>query len=551
MGSRKKDTNFIVQGSILAIASIISRIIGLVYRLPMTAVIGDGGNDYYSTAYEIYNVFLLISSCSLPLAVSKLVSARIANGERKNAFRIFKGALIFSAITGTACMLIVFFGAEFITARMQTPFSIFALMVLAPTLLIVAILGTIRGFFQGLGTMMPSAVSQIAEQIANAVISIAASYMLFSYGAKVGAVLGQEENYAQAYGAAGGTLGTCVGAVVGLFFVSFVFFVYRPVFRRMMRRDKSKTVESYGSVFKIIILTVVPVLLSTTIYNISSIIDQWLFKNIAVMQGYSADDIKVWWGIFSGKYKLLTNVPISIASALAASSVPSLTAAFVNHDFGQVRHKINLATRFIMVVAIPCAVGMAVLADPIMQMLFPGTSDLAGHLLRIGAISVVFYSLSTLSNGILQGINRMRVPVINAVIALVIHVAFFVFLMFGLHMTIEAVVIANAFYALLMCIFNGLAVRRYTHHRQEIKKTFLIPCISSAVMGVLVFAVYELLIKTVKSNLVSTIVAILVGIIAYGILLVLLKGLNEEELESFPKGSFLVRVFKKIHVLRG
>lgn len=549
MGNRKKESNFIVQGSILAVASIVSRIIGLVYRIPMTAVIGDGGNDYYSTAYEIYNLFLLISSCSLPLAVSKLVSARMANGERKNAFRLFKGALIFSVISGAACALIVFFGAEFITAKMQTSFSVFALRVLAPTLLVVAVLGTIRGFFQGLGTMMPSAVSQIAEQIANAGISIGASYFLFSYGAKVGAVLGQEENYAQAYGAAGGTLGTCVGAVVGLFFVSFVFFAYRPAFRRMMRRDKTRETEAYKDVFKVIILTVVPVLLSTTIYNISAIIDQWLFKNIAVMQGYSGDDIKIWWGIFSGKYKLLTNVPISIASAMAASSVPSLTAAFVNRDRKLVRYKINLATRFIMVIAIPCAVGMAVLADPIMQMLFPGTSELAGYLIRIGAISIVFYSLSTLSNGILQGINRMRVPVINAIVALGAHVAFLLFLMFGLHMTIEAVVLANAFYALLMCILNGIAVRRYVRHRQEVRKTFLLPCVSSAAMGAVVFFVYELLNKLVKSNFISTIVAILAGVITYGVFLIVFKGLNEEELQNVPKGDLIIRILKKFHIL--
>ncbi|MCI8991408.1 MAG: polysaccharide biosynthesis protein [Eubacterium sp.] len=549
MGNRKKESNFIVQGSILAVASIVSRIIGLVYRIPMTAVIGDGGNDYYSTAYEIYNLFLLISSCSLPLAVSKLVSARMANGERKNAFRLFKGALIFSVISGAACSLIVFFGAEFITAKMQTPFSLFALRVLAPTLLVVAVLGTIRGFFQGLGTMMPSAVSQIAEQIANAAISIGASYILFSYGAKVGAVLGQEENYAQAYGAAGGTLGTCVGAVVGLFFVSFVFFAYRPTFRRMMRRDKMKKTESYSDVLKVIILTVVPVLLSTTIYNISSIFDQWLFKNIAVMQGYSGNDIKIWWGIFSGKYKLLTNVPISIASAMAASSVPSLTAAFVNRDRKLVRYKINIVTRFIMVIAIPCAVGMFVLADPIMQMLFPGTSELAGHLIRVGAVSIVFYSLSTLSNGILQGINRMRVPVINAIIALGVHIVFLLFLMFGLHMTIEAVVLANAFYALLMCILNGVAVRRYVRHRQEIKKTFLLPCVSSAAMGVVVFFVYELLIKLVKSNFISTVVAILAGIATYGIFLIVFKGLNEEELQSVPKGDLIIRILRKFHIL--
>ena len=158
MGSTKKDSNFLVQGSILAAASIISRIIGLLYRLPMTNIIGDTGNNYYSCAFEIYNIMLIISSYSLPLAVSKLVSAAMAQKRRRQAYQILKGALLFAILAGTVVSLIVYFGAEFFTAALQTPLSVFALKILAPVLIVVAILGVLRGFFQGLGTMMPSAV---------------------------------------------------------------------------------------------------------------------------------------------------------------------------------------------------------------------------------------------------------------------------------------------------------------------------------------------------------------------------------------------------------
>ena len=216
MRTSKKDSNFLVQGSILAAASIISRIIGLLYRLPMTDIIGDTGNNYYSCAFEIYNIMLIISSYSLPLAVSKLVSARIAKGQRKQAYQVFKGALLFAVIAGTIVAIIVYFGAEIFTSMLQTPLSVFALRVLAPVLVVVAILGVLRGFFQGLGNMMPSAVSQIIEQIVNAIISIWAAYVLFQYGTKIGEVLGNPEKYAAAYGAAGGTLGTNLLSVLML-----------------------------------------------------------------------------------------------------------------------------------------------------------------------------------------------------------------------------------------------------------------------------------------------------------------------------------------------
>ena len=134
--NKKKESNFLVQGSILAVASIISRVIGLLYRIPLKSIIGDIGNDYYGTAMEIYSILLLISSYSLPLAVSKLVSTRVAQGQRKNAYRIFKGALAFATVSGIAAGLIVYFGAEVITTYIvRTPLSVFALKVLSPTLL--------------------------------------------------------------------------------------------------------------------------------------------------------------------------------------------------------------------------------------------------------------------------------------------------------------------------------------------------------------------------------------------------------------------------------
>ena len=142
--SRKSESNFLVQGSILAIASIISRMIGLIYRIPLTAIISDVGNDYYGAAMEVYSILLLISSNSLPMAVSKLVSTRVARGQRKNAYRIFKGALLFALVSGTAAGLVVYFGAGAITRLLKTPLSLFALQVLAPTLLVVAVLGVFR-----------------------------------------------------------------------------------------------------------------------------------------------------------------------------------------------------------------------------------------------------------------------------------------------------------------------------------------------------------------------------------------------------------------------
>lgn len=552
--SKRNGTNFLVQGSILAIASIISRVIGLIYRIPMTNIIGDVGNSYYGCAFDIYNIVLIISSYSLPLAVSKTVSASVAKGQFKTAYQVFKGALLFAFVSGMAAALIVFFGAEFFTATLlKTPYSVFALRILGPALVVVAVLGVLRGFFQGLGTMMPSAVSQIIEQIVNAIVSVWAAYVLFGYGKRLGAVLGDKENYAAAYGAAGGTLGTNLGSVAALLFVLFVFFAYMHVFKRRMRREKNVRVDSFSYTMKLLIVTIIPVLLSTAVYNISGVIDQGIFKNVALLQGYPEHDIDVWWGVFSGKYKLLINVPISIASAMAASSVPTLTASFAEKNMTAVRSQINAAMRFVMVIAFPCTVGLAVLGEPICRMLFPGTAStapMAGMMMWVGAFAVVFYTMSTLSNGLLQGINQMKIPVVNAAISLVLHVILLVILMLFFRLNIYAVVIANMFFALLMCVLNARAIHKHSGYQQEFVKTFVIPLIASVIMGIVTFFTYKGSYALISSNIISTVLAAAVAVIVYAVLLLLLKGIGEEEILKFPKGALLVQIAKKLHLLK-
>jgi stage V sporulation protein B len=377
--------------------------------------------------------------------------------------------------------------------------------------------------------------------------------MLYGYGKRIGGVLGDPEHYSAAYGAAGGTLGTNLGSVAGLLFMIFVFFVYMGVFKRQMKREKISVMEPFAETIKVLVITIIPVLLSTTIYNISSFIDNGVYKQIAYAQGYVSDDIDIWWGVYTGKYKLLINVPISIASAMAASSVPTLTGSFGKGDMKAVRHEINAAMRFVMVIAFPCAVGLAVLAKPIFLLLFPSTSqtlDLAGAMMYMGSIAVVFYSMSTLSNGLLQGINRLKVPVINAAIALVLHVILLVVMMLFFRWNIYAVVLSNVLFALIMCVLNSLALARYSGYRQEIVRTFLIPAICSVVMGAAAWGVYHLLYKISTKNAVSLIVAMVVAVVVYAVMMLLLHGLTEKEILRFPKGELLVRLAKKAHLLK-
>ncbi len=549
-GSRKN--SFLVQGSILAAASIASRLIGLVYRVVVTNILGDIGNDYYSCAFSVYSIMLTISSFSLPLAVSKIVSARIVKREYKNVSKILKAGLLFGFLSGAVVACICFFGADFITAEvMNTPMSALALRILAPTLVIVAVMGVLRGFFQGLGTMIPTATSQIIEQIINACGSIVFAITFAGYGFEIGSAINDAENYKAAYGAAGSTLGTSIGALAGLLFLVLVLVSYLPKLQKGAVRDRTpyRDTEHYGSILRLLVMTIIPVLLSTTVYQLSDFLDQSIYKKIMALLSVPAVETSIKWGIYSGRCLVLIGIPITIANSVSASVIPSLTAAIADDNHSLVKHKINSAIRFVMIVAFPCAVGMGVLSSPILELLYHDSRELPATLVTIASVSIVFYSLSTLTNGILQGIDRLMTPVRNASLALVLHIVALVFGMFFLDLNIYSVVISNIVFPLAVTLLNAHSIKSHIGYRQEYFRTFILPAASSVIMGLVVFGLYTLIFNFSDNNALATLVSILFGAIVYFIVLIKMKGLSPKEISSLPKGHVFLAIAQKLHIL--
>ena len=546
---KKAGSNFIIQGSILAIAGIIVRLIGMLYRIPLANYIGDEGNGYYSAAYNIYSIMLILSSYSLPVAVSKMVSARLARGQYRNARKILRAALFYATIVGGVGFCALWFGSGFFAEHViKMPYSAYALKVLAPTVWIMAYLGVLRGFFQGHSTMVPTAVSQIFEQIVNAVISLLAAKSLFDLGVKSNLVYGSTE-YSYAFGAAGGALGTGAGALTALILFVGLYLMYRPKMKRRIRKEQGTSAESYGIITSTLFLTVVPIIVSSSLYNSSTVIDNVLFGQIMTGLG-EAKQIASQWGIYSGKYHLLFNIPVAVANSLSSSLIPALSRAVAEKDRKQTLNRIASAIRFSMIIAIPSAVGLAVLAAPISNLLFPGrdNTDLI-KMTCYGSSAVVVYSLSTVTNAVLQGINRMKTPIRNAGISLVLHTVILFVMLRYLHMGIYGVLYANILFALFICILNARAIARFKRYRQEVKKTFLIPMVASAVMGAAAFGVYRAA-YSIFGNLISTGISVLVAVAVYFVLLILLKGVDAQELRSMPGGTRLSGLARKLHLMR-
>lgn len=542
MGNNKKSNSFVMQAGILAAAGIICKVIGILYRSPLAAVIGDEGNGYYSSAYEIYTIILLVSSYSIPSAISKVIAQRLALREYRNAQKIFRCAIGYVVVVGGLASLFTFFGAEILVGGNSVP----VLRIFAPTIFFSGLLGVLRGYFQAHGTMVPTSFSQIVEQILNAVVSILAAFLLIK------AVAGKDTTTQAVFGASGSAIGTGAGVLIALLFMFGIFLLNREYINQKTKRDRSSQLLTTGEVYKIIITMVTPVILSTFIYNCNTSLNLTIYTRIMEhVKGLSEVEAYTQYGLFSGKAKQIANIPIAIASAMSSAMIPGISGSFAQGDIAGTNRRIGTAIKTTMFLSIPSAVGLAVLAKPVTLLLYPqkASVDTVSWLLAALSISVVFYALSTISNAVLQGIGKVNLPVVNAAVALVIQTVVLVPLLLATDLGLFSLVIATVLYSLLMCILNGFSVRKELKYRQEIIKTFLLPGWSAVIMGAAAFGVYHGLYLLIHINVICLAAAILVAVPIYFVLTIKLGAVGRKDLLALPKGALLVRAAEKCRLI--
>ena len=541
-----------MQAGILAAAGMVTRIIGLLYRSPLHSVIGKLGDGYYSSAYNFYTIILLISSYSIPSAISKVLAQKLAVEEYRNAHRLFKCALFYVLGVGAAASLFLFFAAELFVSPEAVP----VLRTFAPTIFVYGILGVLRGYFQAQRTMVPTSVSQIIEQIANAVISVGGAYVLIHF--VLGDVSGLPEKAAQVqtgvYGAVGSAIGTGAGVVAALLFMLFVFFASKKHMDKKILADTHTEVDSYGTIMKTIFLVVTPFIINTAVCNLSSNVNNTLYTKIyPAVRGLDTLDTYSAYGLYSLQAVTISNIPIAFATAMAAAMIPTVAQLIAAQKREVAKDKIALAVKATMVISIPCAVGLFTLAAPVTSLLFrnpPEDELVAAKLLMALSLSVIFFAYSTLNSQILQGLGKVNAPIVNAGIALVVQSILAAVLLFFTPLDMYSIAIASTVYSGLLCFLNQRSVHKAIGYEQEIENTFIRPLTAAVLMGVFCKIIYSIFFWMTRSPKLSVLIAIVIGAGFYFAVLVLLKGVTEEELRSFPKGHLLVKIAKKCRLIR-
>lgn len=541
MGNEKSN-GLVKNASFLMMATLISRIIGLLYKSPLSTVVGNVGMGYYGYASNVYVILLLISSYSIPMAVSKVVSERLALRQYKNAQKVFHGALIYAVVVGGAAALVAFFLGKYLLPVNQQE-ALLALRMLAPTIFLSAILGVLRGFFQAHNTMLPTSISQIIEQIANAIVSVGAAWLLIKS-------FGKDETSSAIYGAAGGTLGTGAGVLAGLLFMLLVYAINRKHIRRQVEHDHHTHEESMMGVLKIIFLMVTPIIFNTFVYNASSYLDSKIFSDILAFKGISDEIVSGQWGEYSNYYISMINIPLALSSATSSAMMPEIASLYITKNYDKANSKINEGVQLTMFLCIPATVGLAVLAFPIMKLLFPKSSDLSGILLAAGSVTVIFSALSTITNGVLQAIGQAKLPLRNSAISLGLNLVTVALCSFFFpSIGVFSVLLASLVFAVCMCVLNAMSLKKFLGHKNDFVNGYGKPLVASAGMGVVAWITYYGLHLLIPVRIICLGVAVVLAVLVYMILYVIVTKTTAEQLRKFPMGNYMVKVLRKLHVL--
>lgn len=526
---------FLKGAMIMGLAGVVIKFLGAFFRIPLGNIIGDNGLAYYQGAYPVYVFLLTLSTAGIPTAISKLISERQAVDEYREAHRVFRVSFMLMFGIGIVTSAILFFGAEYICAIIKNPGAYYSMRTIAAALFFVPMMAAMRGYFQGMQDMAPTATSQVVEQFFRVGFGLALAIVLLPSGLK--------------FAAAGASSGAAFGGLFGAIAIFAIYLKRRKQILEKVKNGVEGVKESTGTIIKKILAIAIPVTIGASIMPIMNLIDTALvMRRLQDAAGFSAQTAESLYGQLSGMVASIINFPQVISMGIAVSLVPVISAAFKRKDMDFVHKNVELGLRTALLIGLPCSFGLIVLAQPIMLLLYPMQKESAmssASCLLIMGIGVIFLSSVQTLTGMLQGIGKPSIPVINLAIGGCVKVACTFFLV-----AIPAINVRGAAFGTVCAyaIAAGLdfvAVKKYTGTKFNIKMIFIKPLIASAVMAAAVFASYKVL-SMVAGNSISAAASVLVGIVVYGFIIVKIKGITAEEAQGLPKGRKLAKLIAKI-----
>ena len=541
----KKTNSFMKNVLMLVCSQILVKVLGLIYRIVITNVEGFGniGNGYYSTGYQIYALLLTLSSIGIPNVISKLVSEREAVGNHKGAYKIFKTALYLFTIIGLVFSLVLFFGAEFIATNiLNVPDVKYVLKVLAPAIMFVSASSVFRGYFSGLGTMKQTSVSQTLEQFFNCVLSITFVYALIG-----------KEPYIMA---AGGNLSTTLAVLIS--------FSYLVVIYKLNKKNLPKEEEKFSilkekneviKMVKTILALSIPMTFGSVISVVNSVIDtatisnfiQQAYQNIIPTKAALEEKAMELAGLLS-KVETITNLPLAVNLAFCTALVPEISSALAKKDKKTAENRMTFSIFASLLIILPCAMGLSVLAGPILKLLYPSASD-GALLLQLATIQMVLNALNNTINGGLYGLNKAHIPALALLVGCIVKFVLNTILISNPNINVYGAEISSFVCQLIAFLISFTTLKRNLNIKIKFKDHILKPFIATCIMGMSAFCIYSLIAGKIP-NSISTIISIIIAVIVYAICIFVMRILDENDIKMIPFGNKIYPILVKLKLYK-
>ena len=520
--SDQNKQSFLHGAALLAGATAIVKIIGAFYKIPLNAIIGAQGFSYFYTAYEIYSVLLLISTAGLPVAVSRLISQAHSLRHYNQVRQVYRTARnIFLALGAVSSLLMTLFCRQ-LASFMEQPDAWFAIGCLGPCALLVCLLSAYRGFFQGQGNMIPTSVSEVLEAFFKLVIGVATAVVLLQITDNV------------SYAAGGAILGvTCSCLISGAYLSS----RFRKAYRDLPESaEKPRAVRATA---KSLLAIAIPITIGSAGLQLMSVVEAKLYMGQLLSLGNTQAQADTMKGIYN-MTQTIFNMPCSFIPAITMSIIPAITAHITLADDKAVCATEESAARITGLIALPCAVGLFVLAEPVTALIggYEGENlVLAGRLMALMGIGVFFYSIVQLTNAVMQAHGHASIPVVNMLLAGVMRLIVVFLLTGNPSIQLLGAPIGAALCYLAIGAMNLIAMRKAVPQKPAIARNLLRPLIPSLVMGAAAFGAWFGLKQVTDSRLLLCALPVMVGAGLYAVLVIKFRAITREDCLLLPKGD--------------
>lgn len=530
--STKKQT-FLHGAALLALATAIVKVIGAIYKIPLKMIIGDQGYGYFTTAYDIYSVLLMISTAGLPVAMSRMISQASSLGNYNQVRRIYKAARgIFLGLGVVSTALMMAFCGQ-LANWLEQPNARTAILFLGPCAFLMGIISTYRGFFQGQGDMRPTSSSQVLEAAFKLVVGLGAAFGIMYYTKSIPLAAG------------GAILGVTVSCAISVVFLRGKF---APAYNQLPQTQDKE--QSYAATMKGLLAIAVPITIGSAGLQLLTVVEQKLYMGqLLTANGLSQDAADTMKGIYSMSMTIF-NMPCAFIVPISVSVIPAITSHLTLQNNRGVRETEESAARITGLISLPCSVGLCLLARPIMALLGGYTGeklDLAASLMAVLGVCVFLYAVIQYTNSLMQAHGYAHIPVVNMLIVGVAKLAVVYILVGNPNLGILGAPVGAVLGYSAIGVMNLIAIAKVVPQKPALLKNLLRSVLPAAIMGVAVYGSYWAVMQLFGpdcSRIIACGVPVAVGVVVYCVSVVLCKSITAADCQLLPKGEKIAKLLK-------